>query len=347
MKYITSLALLCCLSTGNAFTQKTEAFPCCGIAGIDAKKGIVTVINNETGRVQQFKPAARDIGSLRTGDKIALQNGKITSVNGVGKIFQPFEPVNEFEPVNGFTSQVNDGVPCCSIVSLQVNDAVPCCGIVTVKNITTGQMHTFQASAAIAKTFTLGQRVNINNNLAVMQSGAGATPAQKGVYAFNIKDSAAIASNKISGVNDTEKWVITPNPALKGAMGRITIRTPEKSTYSLTVFKAGTDEKSAYRYGGTEFLLLPGQYDTRWWDNSKWRLSGVPVRRGMDTRIRAGMLNLNLSGTEWVIYDETKTIVMEQGYSVWRVGLPVGKYYVKVNNDFAEVVIKDGEVTEF
>ena len=203
-----------------------------------------------------------------------------------------------------------------------------------------------------------------------MQSGAGATPAQKGLYAFNIKEGAAmegesndkkhageielelkggetaIASNKISGENDTEKWVITPNPNLKGAMGRITIRTPEKSTYSLTVFKAGTDEKSAYRYGGTEFLLLPGQYDTRWWDNSKWRLSGVPVRRGMDTRIRAGAVHLNLKYTSWVIYDETKTIVIYGGYSVWRIGLPVGKYYVKVNNDFAEVVIKDGEVTE-
>ncbi len=129
-------------------------------------------------------------------------------------------------------------------------------------------------------------------------------------------------------------------------MGRITIRTPEKSTYSLTIFKSGSDQQSAYRYIGTEFLLLPGQYDTRWWDNSKWRLSGVPVRRGMDTRIRAGMLNINLKYTEWVIYDETKTTVIEQGYSVWRVGLPVGKYYVKVNNDFAEVVIKDGEVTE-
>ncbi len=327
--------------------QKTEATPCCAIVGIDAKKNIVTVIDSATGRVQQFKPASKDMGSLRTGDKIALQNGKITSVNGVGKTFNPYEPVNGFEPINDFSMQVNDGAPCCTIVSLQVNGAEPCCGIVTVKNITTGQMHSFQANRAIAKTFTLGQRVNINNNLAVMQSGAGAAPAQKGMYAFKIKDSAAIASNKISGENDTEKWVITPNPALKGAMGRILIRTPEKSTYSLTVFKAGTDEKSAYRYGGTEFILLPGQYDTRWWDNSKWRLSGVPVRRGMDTRILAGMLNLNLSGTEWVIYDETKTTVIEQGYSVWRLGLPVGKYYVKVNKDFVEVVIKDGEITEF
>jgi len=326
--------------------QKTEADACCAIAGIDAKKNIVTVVNNETGRVQQFKPAAKDIGSLRTGDKIALQNGKITSVNGVGKIFQPFVPINVLEPINGFSMQVNDAEPCCGIVSLQVNDAEPCCDIVTVKNITTGQMHSFKANRAIARTFTLSQGVNINNNLAVMQSGAGATSAQKGVYAFNIKDSAAIASNKISGENDTEKWVITPNPDLKGAMGRITIRTPEKSVYSLTVFKAGTNEKSDYRYIGKAFLLLPGQYDTRWWNNSKWRLSGVPVQRGMDTRIRAGMLNINLSGTKWVIYDETKTIVIEQGYSVWQVGLPVGKYYVKVNNDFVQVVIKDGEVTE-
>ncbi len=133
MKYIILVALMLPFCMGTAFAQ--EIAPCCSIVGIDAKKNIVTVINNETGRVQQFKPASKDMGSLRTGDKIALQNGKITSVNGVGKTFNPYEQINQFEPINGFSFQVDDAVPCCLIVSLQVNDAEPCCPIVSVKNI--------------------------------------------------------------------------------------------------------------------------------------------------------------------------------------------------------------------
>lgn len=233
-----------------------------------------------------------------------------------------------------------------SITSLNLTWPAPGDYILTVTPV--GDKH--------GRKFDLSRATQVNIQVGVTNAKAAeATPLQKDVKVFNLKDSAGNASptevrgaaEDKSGSDKTDKWEIKRNPDLKGAMGRITIRVPEKSVYSLTVFKAGTDEKSAYRYIGTEFLLLPGKYDTRWWDNSNWRLSDIPVRRGMDTRIRAGMLNLNLSGTSWVIYDETKTILIEQGYSVWRVGLPIGKYYVKVNNDFAEVVIKDGEVTEF
>lgn len=349
MKYIILVVLI--LPFCITLKAQKPAFPCCSIAGIDAKKNIVTVVDSATGKVQQFKPAAKDMGSLRTGDKIALQNGKITSVNGVSKTFNPFEPVNGFEPVNEIYSSASTDAKhkdWIDVMSLRVNDIESCCDIVTVKNKTTGQIDSFKTMGGIGRTLTLGQVVYLQNGYAMVQAGATASAAQKGWYAFKAGAANTTGKVKESAVETSdEKWVITPNPNLKGAMGRITIRTPEKSTYSLTVFKAGTDQQSAYRYIGTEFLLLPGQYDTRWWDNSKWRLSGIPVRRGMDTRIRAGMLNINLKYTEWVIYDETKTIIIEQGYDVWRLGLPVGNYYVKVNKDFVQVVIKDGEITEF
>jgi hypothetical protein len=131
-------------------------------------------------------------------------------------------------------------------------------------------------------------------------------------------------------------------------MGRIIIRAPEKSVYELTIFKSGANDLSAYRYIGTDFILLPGSYDVRMAsNNSDWRVLDVPVYRGMDTRIRAGQIDLNLHNTDWVIYDETKKTVLHQGFIEWKIGLPVGKYFVKVNNDFGEIIIWDGEITKF
>ena len=331
------------LCMGTLVAQKTEADPCCEIVGIDANKNIVTVINNETGRVQQFKPAAKNRDSLRTGDRIALQNGKITSVNGVGKIFQPFEPINEFEPVNEFSMQVNgfEPVNTFAIVSLQVKDSVTCCGIVTVKNITTGQLHTFQASAAIARTFALGQGVNINNNLAVMQSGAGATPAQKGVYAFKINDSVAVASNKMSGENDSEKWVITPSGA-RGATGNVTVNFPTGTTWNM-LFKTTENRHLISVNNAKSHAMVPGQYNI---DFSAVPVLAVPVQKGMNTRLKAGTLNVVSEGG-FMLYDENQKINYVSYGTPMKLGLPAGKYSIKISGQFQQVEIKDGQVTDF
>jgi len=83
MKYIIPLLVLCCLSVGNTYAQK-PVNPCCEIVGTNASKGIITTRNTTTGKVQKFKTSPTAMGRLRMGDKLTLQNGRITAVNGNG-----------------------------------------------------------------------------------------------------------------------------------------------------------------------------------------------------------------------------------------------------------------------
>ena len=75
-------------------------------------------------------------------------------------------------------------------------------------------------------------------------------------------------------------------------------------------------------------------------------VASVPVQPGMDTRIRTGVFNI-VTDSYWELYDETKTTRMTDAHGSRKVGLPVGMYQVKVTGGFAEVVIKDGQVTDF
>jgi len=62
--------------------------------------------------------------------------------------------------------------------------------------------------------------------------------------------------------------------------------------------------------------------------------------------MRAGVLNVMMN-SRWDLYDDTKTSHVTGAYDSLRVGLPVGKYYMKVANVFGEVIIKDGQIINF
>ena len=348
MKYIISLALLCCVSVDNSYAQK-PGDPCCAIVGINTAKGIITSRNTTTGKVQQFKTSPAGISKLQVGDRLTLQGGKITAVNQTG-----FEPVNEivsgnqtgFDPVNEITGQVNDGQPCCSIVSLQVNDGEPCCAIVSVKNIATGQLQSFRTMAGIGNTLTLGQSVNLQDGYAMVQSGAGATAAQKGMYAFNVGlDSAGYdlkGNTKVKpNTSETDKWVITPS-GLKGATGLVSINLPEGVVWDLDV-KSTADQALGRYYNQKTHSLMPGEYNIFF---TYLPVMGVPVQKGMNTRLKAGILNVVATG-QWSIHDESKAKVYVTYYKPSKIGLPVGKYNIQLGGRYQQVEIKDGEVTEF
>ena len=323
-----TLLLLAGIATAQKIPQPNSVVPCCGIIAINTTTGLVTARHTEMQMDFEFSVTNRvQLGRLRIGQSVNLDPRKqMVSIPGV--------PSN-FRMQNLRRAGTNQP-------SIDVGRDFESCQRCQLNCIE-------QANEAFPKSDTDNQGTNGKKWLQFFEQCKALDGCNRNCFQSLEASNAVAASDAEPNIalETNEKWEITPNPDLKGAMGRITIRTPEKSYYSLTVFKAGSDQQSAYRYVGREFLLLPGQYDTRWWDNSKWRLTGVPVRRGMDTLIRAGALHLNLKYTEWVIYDETKTIVIEQGFDVRRVGLPVGKYYVKVNKAFAEVIITDGKVTEF
>ena len=179
-----------------------------------------------------------------------------------------------------------------------------------------------------------------------MQSGAGATPAQKGMYAFNTGlDSAAIASKKISGENDSEKWVITSSDS-KGATGTVSINLPEGVEWHLDI-KSSDDQalgKWDDRWNNKKTIsLLPGKYNIFF---TYIPVLGVPIQKGMNTRLKAGVLNVVTVG-QWQIWNEEKTKVYVDYYKPSKIALPIGKYAISINGQFQQVEIKEGEVTEF
>ena len=357
MKYITLLALLCCFCTGTSFAQKPgvlSAVPCCDIIGINAAKNIITSRSSTTGKVQQFKTSAAGLKNLRMGDKLSVQNGKITSVNETG-----YEPINGivsgnqtgYEPINGIVSGNQTGwEPINEIVSLQVNDAIPCCGIVTVKNLTTGELSSFQTTPGIGHTLTLGQRVSMQNGYAMVQSGASATAAQKGLYAFKTGlDSAKTKIKETGGVVTPVRWEVKPSADLKGTFGQIVIQFPGMTSSGnnfVAVFEVGgKDRLTGATYGNKNFPLLDGEYDV---EINSVRVSHVPVKRGMDTRIHIGTISFDVpSSTSVQVYDLTEKTRLCLSYGSMMCGVPSGEYYIKVGGSRKKVSLADGQVIKF
>ena len=246
--------LICCLCATASYAQKPtvlSAIPCCDIVGINTAKGIITSRNTATGKVQHFKTSPARISSLRIGDKLTLQGGKITAVNQTG-----YEPVNEIEGERSDDAHKDE----IEVLSLQVNESDRCCDIVTVKNRTTGQIHSFKTMGGIGRTLTLGQSVNLQNGYAMVQSGANATAAQKGMYAFKVGLDSSISGVKENNAETSaEKWVITPTGA-KGATGTLSINLPEGVEWHLDI--KSSDDRAL------------GKWDDRW--NNKKTINLIP-----------------------------------------------------------------------
>lgn len=137
------------------------------------------------------------------------------------------------------------------------------------------------------------------------------------------------------------------SPGLKpSSIGRIVVQVFDEARNAFTtrIFNPGEKKgQLAGSYQGGAFDLVPGQYDV---DLSGARVTGVPVQRGMDTRILAGLLNVTVD-TTWQLYDETKTTKLNGAHGGKRMALPVGKYYLRVGGRFTEINIRDSQVTDF
>ena len=48
-----------------------------------------------------------------------------------------------------------------------------------------------------------------------------------------------------------------------------------------------------------------------------------------------------------MIYDEYRETKVVFGYGSREIGLPVGKYYIKMNDDYEMIKVEDNTVTEF
>ena len=322
----------------------TSGTPCCGIIGINKTTGIVTATENTTGRAFQFKLPAARITTVAIGDPVSVDMnlGTVTAVKRLA-----VAPAVMMEP--------EDAVPCCSVIQIEPDASQPCCAIVTAKDNASGAEFEFRVTDAnLRNTIKTGDPVFrfADTNDATLRMRTTGT-----VKWFNDARTRTARSNPSEAeplsafsykVIGSEKWKLVPNAALNGAMGRLIVSPPANSSYFVGVFRTGSTESRAAQYVGTNFMLLPGSYDVKVaHDNSPLRVRGVPIQRGMDTRLAVGQLSLNLPQTQWTVMDEAKEGTVWIGYGQLRLGLPVGTYYVKVNDEFSKVRVRDGQITQF
>lgn len=111
----------------------------------------------------------------------------------------------------------------------------------------------------------------------------------------------------------------------------------------MTIFPAGGNKVLSNTMLTQTFTLLPGSYDI---EVNKIRVNGVPVEKGNDTRIKAGIIHITTAAS-WTLYDESKQKVLINSYSHQPRGLPVGRYTLTIMNQDQNIEIKDGETVVY
>lgn len=341
----------CCTIVGPADLsgvvrlETNDGEPCCAIIAVDKLKGMVTARNTTTARTFQFRATPVEIGALNVGDSVNanLTRGSLTSLKGVTKTAVVFEPA--------------DISPCCDIVNVQF-DAEPCCDIVSVKNNLTGNVFQFrignsyigetEKNLSVARSLKTGQAISLDTSgtWAMVQSSAAAgMQGRPATYSYRVTKT----DSDRTLVSSPVRWEIKPGAEMKGSSGQIVIQFPGMTSSGnnyVAVFEVGgKDRISTATYGNKSFPLLDGEYDV---EVNSVRVSRVPVKRGMDTRIHIGTMRFDVpSNVSVEVYDKTLKTRLCLSYGSVMCGAPSGEYVVKVGGSSRRVSIADGQVIDF
>ena len=164
----------------------------------------------------------------------------------------------------------------------------------------------------------------------------------------NISDSnnSKIKDEAVNHLFDEKKWEIKQNVSIKNATGRISINIPKEIECIISISQPVT-EKEVYYSGALtrerSFSLPPGIFNIK---ISGSAIKNVPVQKGMDTRIKAGILNVLFSGI-WTLYDEKKSKQIYFSATAKKIGLPIGIYQIEINGTMQHIIIRDGETLTF
>ena len=328
MKRVFLLVLACGMYI-STFAQTEPIQPCCNIMTIDMKNNIVVARDIATGRLYQFRADASDMKVAKLNDAVNVSAGKVTSISGAKRTYVTVRP----EPIQ----------PCCSIVSVQPDPIAPCCNAVTIKNTATNKSFTVSVPKQIAATLRPGQAASIDtaNNLVIVQSSYASSNGQMNSYGYPA--TSGNSDNSPSETKDNEKWVVERVRAKSGT-GKLFVSLPKGTEWDMTIYAAGSDKVLSNTMLTQTFILLPGSYDI---EVNKIRVNGVPVEKGNETRIKAGVLDIT-NATSWTLYDEAKTKVLINSLAPKeRRGLPVGRYVLTIMNQDQDIEIKDGETVVY
>jgi hypothetical protein len=141
---------------------------------------------------------------------------------------------------------------------------------------------------------------------------------------------------------------LTPNPAMKGVMGRVVVAFPKDAGIDQThtaVVKQGDKKNSASGYGNFAADLLPGTYDVT---ISGATVTGVEVKSRHDSNIAVGVLRTSADAqTHISVKDKAGKKQLTSAYGSQQFGLPIGTYTVTVSGQSMPVEIKKGATTDF
>lgn len=170
-------------------------------------------------------------------------------------------------------------------------------------------------------------------------------PARSGAVRSPVGTAKAVAgpSQETSGAR---RWEIKPSEDLKGAKGRLVVNFHDEVPMAHMLVKIySRDGGEPLSDRKRSFDLLSGAYDVV---VAGKRVADVPIQSGQETHLLMGMLRVvykDMSKTE--VYDSDKKTLLVKDYGTLRLGMPVGKYWVKLAGRMIEIEIKDGQVVEF
>jgi len=142
--------------------------------------------------------------------------------------------------------------------------------------------------------------------------------------------------------NTTEKWIINKVNE-KSDNGKLFIDLPKETEWDITIYAAGSSKVLSNTMLQKEFTLSPGSYDL---EINHIKIAGVPVEKGNNTRLKAGMLHIP-NKTPWTLYDEAKQKVLINSSSTEIRGLPIGKYKLTIKEEDHDIEIKDGKTVKY
>jgi len=175
-----------------------------------------------------------------------------------------------------------------------------------------------------------------------LSGGASAIASQKAPRAKAEKK----AITPPEDTSNIVRWEIKPSEDLTGAKGRLVVDFHDEVPMAHMLVKVISNE------GGDpladrkrRFDLLPGTYDVV---VANKRITGVPIQSGQETHLLMGLLRVVYTGMDRTdVYDSDKKTLLVKDYGTLRLGLPIGKYWVKMTGRWVQVEIRNGQVAAF
>jgi len=338
----TLLPVLILFSIGTTLAQDPVE-PCCGIAAI-MKDNRALIRNNATGKLAIVKLDALDARSIRLKDPVSASGDlkNITSINGASRVYKA-EPVgftaHGADPINDIRI---DGIEvCCSIIKNEVNPAEPCCNIITGKDNQSGANFQISVPKFVAQQVKTGQPLYSDpvNGLVIVNISTG-NNGEMGSYGYYMQSGDGSGNSESNA-----RWIITPVSTMKGVFGKLTFDYPQNTVWELELRTPANKFLTSFASSGSErfYNIAPGEYIVKL---SHVDIENVPVKKGHETKLITGYLNIVTDGT-WELYDAGGKKFLTSGNKPQKIVMPVGNYTFKMGTQSFPLQVKKGETAEF